>query len=454
MIAISLSEIAKITGGQLLGEDAVVTSISTDSRNISHGDLFVALQGDYFDGNEYAAESLEHGAMAVLVNREQVNFPASQVVVGDTTEALGVISHWVRKQWNKPLVAITGSCGKTTVKGMVASILSELGNTLATRGNLNNHIGVPKTLMQLNPECDYAVIEMGASALGEINYLTHLAKPQVALINNVVPAHLEGFGSVDAIATAKGEIYSGLSDDGTAIINLDDRYAGQWLNEIGERNWLGFSVKDHEADLYATDIEIDQRGCAGFNLCSKVGTIAVQLNVLGRANVANALAAAACTVQLEATLEQIKSGLENFRGVPGRLQVQEGINGSWVIDDSYNANPGSVKAAIDVLAEFSGKKILALGDMGELGAEAQAEHREVGRYAKTEGVDQVLTVGPLSKHTCTEFSDGATHFVNNLELAEALKKVLAKDVVVLVKGSRSAGMESVVRAIIKDGETI
>ncbi|WP_317930923.1 UDP-N-acetylmuramoyl-tripeptide--D-alanyl-D-alanine ligase [Halioxenophilus sp. WMMB6] len=451
MITTSLSELAAVAGGELLGSDASVSSITTDSRSVQPGDLFVALKGDYFDGNEFAATAVEQGAVAVLVSREQAGLAASQILVADTTDALGDIASWHRQQWQKPLVAITGSCGKTTVKGMVAAILSEMATTLATEGNLNNHIGVPKTLLRLAPEQQFAVIEMGASAIGEIDYLVNLAKPQVALVNNVVPAHLEGFGSVEAIATAKGEIYQGLADDGVAIINLDDHFAGQWLQEIGERNWLGFSLVDHSADLYATDVHIDKGGRASFELCSKVGKVAIDLQILGRANVANALAAAACTVPLGATLATIKSGLEKFSAVPGRLCLYEGVNGCWVIDDSYNANPGSVKAAIDVLAELPGKRLLVLGDMGELGAEAKAAHKEIGRYAKTAGLDGLLTAGPLSELAAQEFGEQAQSFINNAALSESLINELDASVVVLIKGSRSAGMESVVQAILKEG---
>jgi len=452
MMPLNLKKIAEVTGGQLFGSDDSIANISTDTRTVDAGDLFVALQGNNFDGNDFAAAAIKAGAKAVLVSKQQPELAASQVVTADTTAALGKLARWYRQQWGNPLVAITGSCGKTTTKGMTAAILSQIDTTWMTQGNLNNHIGVPKTLLSLEESHKFAVVEMGASALGEINYLTHLAKPQVALVNNVVPAHLEGFGSVAAIATAKGEIYGGLDNEGTAVINLDDQYAGQWLKAIGERNWIGFSMSSHDADIYAANVELNQFGQAQFDLCTRVGKIAIQLNLLGRANVANALAAACCTVPLGATLENIKQGLEAFTAVTGRLGVKQAINGARLIDDSYNANPGSVKAAIDVLSELPGRRILVLGDMGELGDESEACHREIGRYAKNEDIDLLLTVGPLMQQAVTEFGDGALNFADHATLITALKAQLHEDSVVLVKGSRSAKMEVVVQAIAAGGD--
>ncbi|BFM06225.1 UDP-N-acetylmuramoyl-tripeptide--D-alanyl-D-alanine ligase [Halioxenophilus aromaticivorans] len=454
MMPMTLQQIAECTDGRLVGEDLTISSISTDTRTIESGSLFLALTGKNFDGNKFASDAVAKGAVAVLVSEEQQDLAASQVVVTDTTEALGKLATWYRRRWGNAMVAITGSCGKTTVKGMVASILSQLNTTWATQGNLNNHIGVPKTLLSLMPEHHFAVVEMGASGLGEIEYLTNMAEPQVALVNNVVPAHLEGFGSVDAIAKTKGEIYSGLTDDGTAIINLDDQYAGQWLQSIGERNWIGFSVADHQADVSASDVQIDNLGRAQFQLCTHAGRIEIQLNVLGRANVANALAAACCAIPLGVELNDIKQGLEQFNAVNGRLNVGRAKNGARLIDDSYNANPGSVKAAIDVLAELQGRRILVLGDMGELADEAEAAHREVGRYAKNEDVDQLLTVGPLSNFAVQEFGEGAHNFASREALIAALEPQLSIDAAVLVKGSRSAGMEQVVQAISAQGENI
>lgn len=446
METIALSTIAEITGGTLLGGDGLVSNISTDTRTLAHGDLFVALTGPNFDGNQFAGQALELGAVAALVSVRQEALPISQILVADTTQALADIAHWQRQRWAKPIVAITGSCGKTTVKGLVASILAQMGNTLATEGNLNNHIGVPKTLLRLNNE-DFAVVEMGASAAGEIGALVKIAEPQVALVNNVVPAHLEGFGSVEVIAQTKGEIYQGLGEDGVAVVNLDDRFAGQWLSDLGETRWLGFSVRDAAADFYATHIAMGTAGQPEFDLCHNGNRTRIHLQLLGRANIANALAAAACASAVGASDQQIKAGLEQFSAVPGRLRVLPGIKGCRLIDDSYNANPGSVKAAIDVLADCRGHRILVLGQMGELGESAEASHREIGRFAKNAGIETLLTVGALTEESCREFGEGARRFENNQALADALTPEVSNNTVILVKGSRSAAMETVVRAL-------
>lgn len=452
MMPITLKQIAAATDGQLLGDDAEIQHLSTDTRTLQAGSLFIALIGDNFNGNEYAAQAVSKGAVAVLLSSHQPELTASQIVVKDTTEAFGQLANWYRHQWGKQLIAITGSCGKTTVKGMVSAILSPLASTWATQGNLNNHIGVPKTLLALEQQHEFAVVEMGASGPGEIGYLTKIAKPQIALVNNVVPAHLEGFGSIEAIAETKGEIYDGLAADGTAVVNLDDQFAGFWLENIGERMWIGFSVEGNQADVYARDIAIDETGCAQFILCARFGEIPVQLQVLGRANVANALAAASCAIPLGIKLDDIKAGLENFTAVAGRLAIVKAKNGARLIDDSYNANPGSVQAAIDVLAAMPGQKILVLGDMGELGDEAMAAHIEVGQYANKVGLDGLLSVGELSKLAAQKFGPGGQNFISREALITELEPLLNKDATILIKGSRSAGMDQVARAIAVNGE--
>lgn len=453
MMSMTLAQIAQATGGQLHGADTEIQHLSTDTRTLQPGSLFVALSGEHFNGDDFAAQAADKGAAAVLINALQPNLKVSQIVVSDSTKAFGLLAHWYRQRWGNPVVAITGSCGKTTVKGMTQSILSRSAEVWATQGNLNNHIGVPKTLLSLMPEHAIAVVEMGASAQGEIGYLTRIAEPQVALVNNVVPAHLEGFGSVDVIAKTKGEIYDGLDDNGVALINLDDQYAGQWLQSIGERRWIGFSMEHTDADVRAARISVDSHGRAQFELCTSVGSVPVQLDVLGRANVANALAAASCALALGVALADIKAGLESFRAVAGRLAVTTALGGARLIDDSYNANPGSVKAAVDVLAEMQGRRILVLGDMGELADQAQAAHREVGRYAKNEAIDELYAVGPLSALAVQEFADGGHHFANQEALIAALKPQLGMDAAVLIKGSRSSGMDKVAQAISATGET-
>lgn len=445
-----LSEIAVATGGKLVGEDVAVSTVSTDSRSVTEGDFFVALVGKNFDAHNFL-EQVEHsGAQALLVDRA-VDTSLSYCLVEDTTVAFGNIASLAREKWAKPVVAITGSCGKTTVKGMVNSILSKAGNTLATAGNFNNEIGVPITLMRLQPEHQYAVIEMGANHPGEIDYLSSIAKPDVALVNNVLPSHVEGFGSVDGIAKAKGEIFSNLTSNGLAIVNFDDDYADFWLEGLGDQPRYLFSQNNSAADFYATDIQFNECGCAQFNLNTPAGHVAVQLSVLGDSNITNAVAASACAFAAGASLENIVAGLTEFTAVSGRLMLKVGLNGSVVIDDTYNANPGSVKSAIKVLASYAGPKILVLGDMGELGENAATWHQEVGAYAKQLGVSSLLTCGSLSHFAAQEFGDNAQHFENKQMLIDYLLGILKENCTVLVKGSRSTKMEDVVRMIAGEG---
>ncbi|GLS25581.1 UDP-N-acetylmuramoyl-tripeptide--D-alanyl-D-alanine ligase [Marinibactrum halimedae] len=453
---ITLLELSTVLQGRLLAPEVVdstevasktVTGVSTDTRAIESGNAFVAITGEHFDGHQYVNVAAEKGAVVAIVSEHQSTCSLPQILVDNTVEAYGKIAQWHRRQWPHALVAITGSCGKTTVKTLLASIFRQCGETLATEGNFNNHIGVPKTLLNLCEHHEFAVVEMGASAGGEIGYLVNLAEPQVAMVNNVVPAHMEGFGSVDAIAVAKGQIYDGLSDDGIAVVNLDDHYAGQWLEKLGEKSWLGFSLEDSKAHFYANDIELDEMGRPTFQLMGVAGRARVKLPLLGSQNVANALAAAACAHAIGASLEAIVKGLETVSEVKGRLSVLPGLSGAEVIDDAYNANPGSVKAAVDVLSEFKKRRIFVLGDMGELGDQAEEMHREVGRHALEVGISQLFTVGELTAFTAQEFGSESTHFDDQTTLITALKEQLSEDVVVLVKGSRSAQMDAVVQAI-------
>ena len=358
--------------------------------------------------------------------------------------ALGQLALLNRRRFHGPVVAITGSSGKTTVKEMVAAILGECGSVLATKGNLNNHIGVPLTLLSLTAKHRFAVIEMGASGPSEISYLCSLAKPDVVLVNNVLPAHVSGFGSLEGIASAKGEIYSGVCSEGTAVINLDESWAPQWRAATLARV-VSYSLVSESADFYAKAMVPDPQGCFSFVLVTPVGEAAVQLAVSGRHNVANALAAGA-------DLGAVATGLNKVRAVPGRLHRQMLATGGTLIDDTYNANPGSVKAAVDTLMSISGKQILVLGDMGELGDNEASLHGEVGRYAAEKGVSHLLAVGPLSINTVREFGKGAEHLDSKEQLLERLNSLLDKDAVVLVKGSRFMAMDTVVKMITELGE--
>ncbi len=455
-------------GGYLVNGDFSFSSVSTDTRTIQSGDVFVALKGDRFDAHDFLSTALENGAQALVLSQPKENISCPQWIVADTTIALGNIARLAKEQFTGSLVAVTGSSGKTTVKGMLLSILQEASGqeeVLATKGNLNNHIGVPLTLFSLNPKHRFAVIEMGASGLGEIEYLTQLAKPNVALVNNVMAAHVEGFGSISNIANAKGEIYEGLLHDGIAVINVDDQYASQWLSQNSERKTMTFSTtKATGADVMAHNICSDEKHCASFELLlgrefgAKFGlklanqSLDVNLNVIGKHNVANAVAAAACAYALSVDSEAIIRGLNKYSGDAGRLQLMPGFNHSVVIDDSYNANPGSVCAAIDVLASMSLNTVLVLGDMGELGDQSEQAHRDVGEYAANKNINHLLSLGNLTSLSAEAFGVNGVSYQAIELLIDQAKKIADEKTVFLIKGSRSSRMERVVQALIERGD--
>lgn len=447
-----LSEAARATRGRVIGEDVGFDAVSTDSRAIHAGDLFVALRGERFDGHDFAADCLQRGAVAAMGDERWAAGQAGPLLsVADTRLALGDLAAYWRAKFALPLAAVTGSNGKTTVKEMLATILranSTEDAVLATQGNFNNDIGLPLTLFKLHAEHRYAVIEMGMNHPGEISYLTRIAKPTVALINNALPAHLEGLGSVEAVAHAKGEIFEGLAADGIAIINADDDFASLWKQLAAPRRMLTFGL-EHAADVSA-DYRLQADG-SEMTLKTPHGEIALRLPVPGVHNVRNALAASAAATAMGVPLQAIASGLQQYGGVKGRLQRKIGLNGCTVIDDTYNANPASMRAAIDVLAACPGKRVLVLGDMGELGDTAAEMHREIGRYAKVAQLDQLLLLGDLSRETAAGFGAGAQHFETPAALSEVLAKQLTTDTTVLVKGSRFMRMERVVALLL--GET-
>ena len=447
-----LSEAAKLTQGTLLGDDVEFSCVGTDSRAIKNGELFVALKGENFDGHAYAAKSLEQGASAVLVSQALNVSPALQVT--DTRLALGALAaHW-RAKFDLPVVAITGSNGKTTVKEMLAAILKvaagDEASVLATQGNLNNDIGLPMTMLNLGQQHRYAVLEMGMNHTGEIAYLTGLAKPNIALVNNAGTAHIGELGSVEAIAKAKGEIFEGLAEGGTAIINADDAYAGLWKNLAIKHQQITFALKE-KADvtasyaLHASHSEME--------LYAPNGSVKLTLPAPGLYNVSNALAAASAALALHVSLENIAKGLSDFAGVKGRLQAKQGFNGAKLIDDSYNANPSSMMAAIDVLKARAGQRIFVMGDMAELGDEAASMHADIGAYAKAAGIEKFFALGALSKNAVNAFGENAKHFETLEALVDGLKTTISSkttinaETSVLVKGSRSMRMERVVEAI-------
>lgn len=442
-----LSEAAKATGGTVLGEDAQFTCVTHDSRGDMRGQLFVAMRGERVDGHDYAAVALEAGAAAAMITH-QVPGLRSALLVKDARLALGALAaHW-RGKFDLPLAAVTGSNGKTTVKEMLAGILRAMTGSkdtvLATEGNLNNDIGLPLTLLKLRQQHRYAVVEMGMNHFGEISYLTRIGRPSVALVNNAGVAHLGGLGSVDGIARAKGEIFEGLAANGTAVINADDAFAGLWQGLAAGRKILTFGL-DKPADVSANyQLHADS---SALQLKTPLGEANVELPVAGQHNVRNALAATAAAIAMGASLQAIVAGLENFAAVKGRLQRKRGINGALVIDDTYNANPTSVRAAIDVLTAHPGDKLLVLGDMGELGGDAAEMHAEIGAYAKKSGVQALYVLGDLTQEMVKTFGPGAHHFETPAALAQVLEKGMHAGCTVLVKGSRFMRMERVVELI-------
>ena len=455
----TLAEAARALAAQLEGADAGFDGVSTDSRTIRRGELFVALHGERYDGHRFLAEAAAVGAAGAIVARERLLAAADRsawaalplIVVSDTRIALGKLAaHW-RGRYGRPLVALTGSSGKTTVKEMLAGVLraacgASAGGAeqvLATRGNLNNDIGVPLTLLELEPQHRYAVIEMGMNHAGEIRYLAQLASPDVAVVTNAGRAHIEYLGSEEAIARAKGEIYEDLKEGAKAVINTDDQYAGLWRETAGahERIEFGLNGRDVSARYRLHPLATD------LTLRTPHGEAQMRLNAPGVHNVRNALAAAAVAVALEIPPATIAAGLASFAGVKGRLQHRRTARGGSLIDDTYNANPDSVRAAIDVLAALPGRRVLVLGDMGELGSRGPQLHAEVGEYARAAGIDHLMLLGELTAGTARAYGENARRFGDVESLVAAVKPLLAQDVTVLVKGSRFMRMERVVQAL-------
>lgn len=445
MFVAQLDELLGSLQGQLVGDSQKVRGISIDSRTIEPGTLFVAIEGENFDGHDFISEVKEKGAAAAIVHKPlSVDIP--HILVENTQEALLHLGAWWRQHFHIPCIAITGSCGKTTVKELTFAILSCQGKTLATQGNLNNEIGVPLSLFRLEPDLAYAVFEIGASKKGDIQPLVEAVKPDVSVLNNAGAAHIEGFKSLEGVAEAKSEIFSGLESTGTAIINADDNFVDFWRSVASDKNILTFGVK-HAADVMATNVEM-KPDSVEFQLICPLGQELISLPVPGAHSVMNALAAVAAVIPLGVTLASIKEGLSGYQSVlPGRLKSFKAYGGAEGIDDTYNANLSSVKAAISVLSQSSNKRILVLGDLAECGDKAERIHREIGEWAQEEGVHQVFTIGDLSHFVSDSFGAGSQHCQSFDELVSVLKEHLKDSVTVLVKGSRSASMERVVEAI-------
>lgn len=446
MRPMTLSELQSPLQARLEGPDCEFSGVSTDSRNLQPGDLFVALRGESFDGHDYLAQVRSAGAVAALVSNP-MDDTLPQLAVADTQKALGLLGAYNRELYRGPLVAITGSSGKTTVKNMVQAVLSRRGETLATAGNFNNEIGVPLTLLRLHREVEFAVVEMGAAKAGDIAWLCELGRPSIAVLLNAMPAHLEGFGSVKDVAAAKGEIFDGLGKGDVAVINADQPWAKKWRKRCGKATVLDFGLQQPAA---ITARDIHSRGVDGvtFTASTPRGDIAMRLSLPGVHNVANALAAVAVGLACDLALTEIRDGLESLRPVEGRMRSLTTAGGVCVIDDCYNANPGSVCAAVDTLAACAGRRTLLLGAMRELGDNSAALHREVGDYASAAGLDQLWGVGPELRDSVEAFGDNGRWFEDRESAVAALDGAFGPGDTVLVKGSRGAAMEVVMRALV------
>ncbi len=445
---LSLSQLQAVTGGTLHGADVTFCAVSTDTRTLQHGDLFVALKGPNFNGNAFVATAATKQAAAALVS-EAVPAALPLLQVADTRIALGQLGRHNRRLASARVIALTGSQGKTTVKEMTAAILREAGTVLSTQGNLNNDYGVPLTLLRLEATHQFAVIEMGANAGGEIAYTTSLAEPDIAHITCVAATHVEGFGSLQGVARAKAEIWQGLGKGGTAVLNLDDaNVMAQFQPHAGVKAVTVSAAGKATADYRIAAMQ--DAGLAGtcFELQTPQGNVVINLALPGLHNAANALAAAALALEAGATLPQVQQGLASAASVKGRLVVRRGRNGAVILDDTYNASPASFKAAIDVLATQRGVRIVVAGDMAELGALAAEGHREVGAYARSRGIEMFYATGALMQEALTAFGAAAAHVDNCATLGALLQPLLGSNVSVLVKGSRSAGMERVVQLLV------
>ncbi len=442
MIRMRMSEAAEILDARRAGEDVEFAGCATDSRTVGRGALFVALRGPTFDGHDFVRHAATRGAAGALVDGGAQPLPSLEVP--DTLAGLGALARAWRARFALPVVAVTGSNGKTTVKEMIATILRVDREVLATRGNLNNEIGLPLTLLEIDERHRAAVVEMGASGAGEIARLAAVALPGVGVITQCAPAHLEGFGSLEGVARAKGELLAGLPEEGVAVINADDDQAPLWRSLAGARRRLEFAV-GRDADVRGRGQTSAEGTLAEFD--TPAGPLSVRLALLGAHNVANAAAAVAAALALELSPTSIVAGLESLRPVKGRLAPTPGRGGRRIIDDSYNANPTSLRAGLEVLATCAAPRWLVLGDMAELGPDADDFHRRAGALARELGVDRLWTTGVLSASACAAFGPGARHFERQDELLDALEHEPPSAATVLVKGSRSARMDRVVDAL-------
>lgn len=439
-----LSELTTIIGGKLIGPDVSIQNIVINGQLATPSDCYIAIIGDKHDGHQFINQAIENGAIACIVSKK-TSHAISQIIVENTLDALTRIAKNHKRHFAIPTIALTGSCGKTTVKEMLKSIFP--ATAFATHGNLNNHIGVPLSILKLNDSHTHAIFELGANHIGEIAHTASLVKPDVCLINNIAPAHLEGFGSIEGVAKAKGEIFAALSPNGTAVVNLDDnRVVKQAEQHQGKK--ITFSLQNNKADVYASDLQRLEDGCFQWILHYKDDAISISLKVPGKHNISNALAAASAAIALSQTLNDIKHGLESFQGVNKRLHIRLNKQGTRVIDDTYNANIASVKAAIDVLAEFPGRRLFVLGELAEVGHELNSHYQDIGHYALEKKIDSLYSCGEKSSLAQQHFGKGGKHFNDKQQLLQALNLELDNQTTMLVKGSRSAGMEYIIEQLI------
>lgn len=445
-----LAEIAQLLNCINSITDVVVKGSAIDSREIKAGDLFVALKGEHVDGHEYLAKAREAGAVAALVSSEQDD-PIQQLVVDDVTLAFGKLAAYWRQQCRAKFVAITGSNGKTTVKEMVSSILSEAGDVTATLGNYNNDLGVPLTLTRIASDCDYAVIEVGTNHPGEIAQLVSLVEPDVSVITNIGAAHLEAFINEDGVATEKSSIYKGLKSGGTGVINADMRYATQWIQLCQPNDTLSFGL-DNEAQITAHNLSLES-GTSQFMVSIDDVLHFIKLPLPGKHNVANALAAITVAIALQIPAEAIVRGLAKMHSVPHRLQLRKACNDARLIDDSYNANPSSYQQALKVLTDYTGEHWVVLGDFGELGEDPKQVHAELGQAAKAAKVTRLFTIGEASQAASEAFGTGAQHFTDKAELERVLSTELHADVTCLIKASHFMRLDTLADALANVGES-
>lgn len=443
------TEIAKWLDIPPLEPALAFKGFSIDSRKIKPGEIFIALKGENLDGHDYIQQAIDNGAVAVLADKP-IESSVPVMYVRNTLEGLTQIGKAMREQYSPKTIAVTGSCGKTTTKTMIATILQLAGNTLWSEGNLNNHIGVPLSLLRLDDSYEYAVFELGANHVGEIAGLTAIVKPDVAVLTCAQPVHLEGFGSIDNIAKAKGEIFQGLPPNGCAVINADDNYEAFWKSLIAPTQQIKTFGTHHTAQITAESIAFNEFAQPQFILTTQAHRLLIQLHLMGEHNIGNALAAAAACLALGIAPEIIQQGLENVVPVSGRLVPKAGLNGSLLIDDSYNANPHALRAALSVLAANPHEKVLVLGDMLELGPEAVKLHYEAGKMAREAGVKRLYAIGSLSSEAVKAFGDNAVHYDTHEALAEALKKILSHETAVLFKASRGMKLEKIIQVVIAE----